>query len=1216
MGLMETSPSGRVPLGHYDEGENVRDFDERGQRQRTASRSGLLRMGDGSPCPNGTPLVHMLTATRALSKRRFVNLTDTAQDDTTPASLAVQWSTTLDGTVVATAVDQNDVLYALTSGGEIYQVDDDGESTLALVVSAPTDFDQIPALHADPFGGLIVGYSNPLNIDGGASRFYRYTVVDDIWDLDFEEIVFPRVTKFWGDGSDIFAVGERPTNETLGIDYGLSRFGGVNTAGWSTTWERAAPRPLIDLAVTTSGVYGAAPANDNRAPSTDLTAEVDWTPREMTNAEERLFSAISAFRERNVRSLTDGDAVSRMEDARFDASSQPDVLDTTERVWASVQGVDPPAFLPVFRRDKDGRGWEVSFERPAAFKNGDPAAPWYRSSNHTLKKIKDAATDEAPWQRSLIPLMVNSTDAVKFYHVMLFRIEDHGTEDEWHTVFDFLGYSLRYRRPTGTSDLVLRLDIPGTDGVRDITFSDVDQQYVCSTLRCEGWGETGSEWWVNGVRQGATFTMPEPTTGTSWTYFASAAEYDRDDAPNPSGDETIVGGLKESWVVLADSTGGTVHEDALDNAEIQEVEGFVCNAHACQDILDGSHPWDGGAPSGAGDTEAAANYEEEQGLFSPSPLAFRLDRSTGFLRWVLEGDTVGEGIAAYDGKVWTAGDDGAGNGTIRRWTDDLVTPTEDWTVDAAGAGLGDFWLNHTASSVVPMVEDRCGGLLVTWASDPPSSDRVRLRRVDEDGDLDWDVILTEGANVPEEIHTAGLFIDDTALPDGACGPEYVLVPNSGGAERVDVIGRQLTGETRDTEVEQVAFCESGAIARLTEGGEWEAISGSFIPGERPWSFDFFGRYYIGSPDQYLVYQPEFKRVRDWTPAIGSAIPSRIRVATRWRGRVLAVSEDTPHIIFGSRVGDALDWNTGGDIIDAAQAFAGTNAESGQVPDPIVSIMPANDDLCYLGTTRSVFRLTGDPLTGGTLDDILATEGVFSAFSWCRGDSGEQYWLTTSFRVVQMTGNGLADLSSQFVYGRLQGIDPSAYRVELHWSQRMQGLYVIKIPRGGTLNPDEVHLFWSKRTGRWHPTRFGGGPARAVASAVSLDVADKNGWGVAFGGADGLVRVEHPEALDDDGVPIEWNMRLPMGGDGDPQRTLVTHAELVLDPTQGPCRVQGVAGRTGQEGLDIGPGFTAQPGRGNSVPVQIAGNHTWLLLSGVEPFALDDLAVHIHPWGAH
>ena len=176
-----------------------------------------------------------------------------------------------------------------------------------------------------------------------------------------------------------------------------------------------------------------------------------------------------------------------------------------------------------------------------------------------------------------------------------------------------------------------------------------------------------------------------------------------------------------------------------------------------------------------------------------------------------------------------------------------------------------------------------------------------------------------------------------------------------------------------------------------------------------------------------------------------------------------------------------------------------------------------------------------------------------------------------------------------------------------------GLWLVAIRRGG-VDPNPLQLFWSKRTGGWHPVRFYGGAGRQVTSISSLEASDEEGWGVVFGAADGYLRMEHPEALDDDGVPIAWHVRLPMGGDADAFGAMLETVEVVASPRQGPVRVRGLAARTGEDEPATEIAGWAVAGRGDIVQVQVAGHLTWLELAGTEPAAIDSLVVDIHPWG--
>lgn len=1220
-GLVESTPAGAVPLGSYATGENIEPWDMRANRARfTASRMGLQRLGQGTPCPDGSAVRHLFTTRRLLQQYRFANLTTTAAEGTVPAQIGTTWSLELEAPVLASSVDEEGLLWLLLENGAVHRVDRDKQTERVFVASAPFLFSLVPSIYADPFGGVIIAFSYALSVDGGATRFQRWAPSEedeDAWELDFEEAQDPVVSRFWGADGEILAVGARPANGGLGAAYSAVLFGGTNTAAWSRRWERPAPDPVVDVAMTAQAVYGVAEPNLGRVDDVGE-ASVAWTPRELTNADERLYSGISTVREQTVRGLTAGTEIRTLQDARFDPSDFDDVLDDTRRefqyvgpsglgtAWASLAGAYQSDVRPFLRDDRNTRGLEVEF-RPA--ENGADIGARLWSLDHTATQRKVSATAKAPWQRSHIPAMFSASNAAHWSHTMLLRlsIEEFGGT-AWRIVFAANGYRIWIR---GTTAIEVRLDLPGAVSAATHTFTGQTEAYMCSTLVVLGHGANETTWRVNGAVKSSTLTFEARGPFDSRTFFGQPGF---PESTQPF--EQAHFGLKESWVILGDSTGGVVHEDAIALDDIERMEGFVCHAHACQDILDASHSYDASPPASAGDPDPA--YDRAASFRSRDPFLFRLDRQTGRLRWVYFGESgspagnVGRGVAVGpEGELYTAGGYATGLPIqLSRLTDGGDTVTHEWTVTEIDGDGSD-----TASGMMKPLPDRCGGVLLPWRAFAAGPAVSKLARLKDDGTFDWQLALPD----VRTLHLGGQFVDDSLLANGACQNEFLYVLRDSATpevRRVELIGRARTGETKPREVEQIACCDSGVISRLVDGA-WQPIPGAvFAAGQRPWSFEFFGNYYIGSPEQYLAWEPEFKRLRDWTPELGSTIPQRITVAVVWRSRILAVSERTPHIVFGSEMNSAVRWNTGADeagAVEVTRAFAGTLASSGAVPHPITALMPANDDTCFIGTTRSVWRITGDPNNGGVLDDVLADEGVLDQWSWCRGEAGELYWLTTAMRVVSLRGAQMADLSSGAIDDRLLRINPSTYRTELCWDHRRKGFWLVAIPRSG-FEGEIQHLFWSARSGGWHPSRFYGGAGRQITALSSLVTADEAGWGLALGCADGVVRIEHPEALDDDGVPIPWHVRVPLGSDADPFGSMVQTAEVVVARNGEPVRVRALASRVGEDEPQVGGEATAVPGRGDLLQLQTAGHLTWLELSGTGPAAVDSVTVDIHPWG--
>ncbi|MEM6675606.1 MAG: hypothetical protein AAF726_22335, partial [Planctomycetota bacterium] len=360
---METSQSGSIPLGSYDQGLNVRDYDERSDRARPASRAGLLPVGRTTPCPNATPVTMALTAKEALSRFEFVELNSTPQTDVTPAQVAEKWNRTLDAAPIAAALAPDGITYALLSTGAVVSIEPNGSVQEAFAAPVPEAFSLVPSIAVDDLGGVYVAASFNRQIDGGASRVYRWRRDEDgAWELQYTEIVEDSIERLWESDTELFATLRRPDNQSEvpdgvpeGPEYMLGRFGGAPQGAYSTLWKRAAPDAVVDLAFRAGSVYAAAPPNSGREGGVGVgTPSVSWTPRELANADRRLFSWQSALHLQNVVALESGSAVETWTSARFEPSDFADVIDTTARDLTRPASDSFQFYSPRFEQSPDG----------------------------------------------------------------------------------------------------------------------------------------------------------------------------------------------------------------------------------------------------------------------------------------------------------------------------------------------------------------------------------------------------------------------------------------------------------------------------------------------------------------------------------------------------------------------------------------------------------------------------------------------------------------------------------------------------------------------------------------------------------------------------------------------------------------------------------------------------------------------------------------------
>ena len=156
----------------------------------------------------------------------------------------------------------------------------------------------------------------------------------------------------------------------------------------------------------------------------------------------------------------------------------------------------------------------------------------------------------------------------------------------------------------------------------------------------------------------------------------------------------------------------------------------------------------------------------------------------------------------------------------------------------------------------------------------------------------------------------------------------------------------------------------------------------------------------------VSYAPDGSRVIDLhaVPRVAASVgnaPEGATIATVYRARLFAaVGADW----FCSRLGDFADWDYGAEMGDVARACAGNVALAGCKGDSITAFMPVNDDMLYIATSRSLWRLAGDPC-GGTLSCVSTEVGVSGAAAWC------------------FSGNRLFFLSDKGLFGLVPGERP-------------------------------------------------------------------------------------------------------------------------------------------------------------------------------------------------
>lgn len=133
----------------------------------------------------------------------------------------------------------------------------------------------------------------------------------------------------------------------------------------------------------------------------------------------------------------------------------------------------------------------------------------------------------------------------------------------------------------------------------------------------------------------------------------------------------------------------------------------------------------------------------------------------------------------------------------------------------------------------------------------------------------------------------------------------------------------------------------------------------------------------------------------WTPQFNDTtnyytMPSKATLVCLYCGRiVLSGNIQSPQQWYMSRVLDSFNWLYV--VNDPLTAIRGGNADAGEVGDIIKALIPYQDDYLIFGCANSMWLLRGDPASGGSVQPIIETTGIFGNKAWCFDDSGNLYF---------------------------------------------------------------------------------------------------------------------------------------------------------------------------------------------------------------------------------
>ena len=214
---------------------------------------------------------------------------------------------------------------------------------------------------------------------------------------------------------------------------------------------------------------------------------------------------------------------------------------------------------------------------------------------------------------------------------------------------------------------------------------------------------------------------------------------------------------------------------------------------------------------------------------------------------------------------------------------------------------------------------------------------------------------------------------------------------------------------------------------------------------------------------------------DWTVYQGDTttygtMPNKAYLICVYRGRVaISGNPENPYQWYMPRVANPFDFLYGAD--DAMSAVAGNNADAGQCSDIVRALIPFHDDYLIFGCASTMWVLRGDPVAGGSLDNLSDTTGIFGSHSWCFGPDGGLYMFGTGgVYKINRDFTGMEHLSGKVLPELVkdEAADPTTHRITMGFDRKRNGLVICITTLATGANSN---YFFSLHTNGFYPETY-------------------------------------------------------------------------------------------------------------------------------------------------
>ena len=193
---------------------------------------------------------------------------------------------------------------------------------------------------------------------------------------------------------------------------------------------------------------------------------------------------------------------------------------------------------------------------------------------------------------------------------------------------------------------------------------------------------------------------------------------------------------------------------------------------------------------------------------------------------------------------------------------------------------------------------------------------------------------------------------------------------------------------------------------------------------------------------------------DWTPypdivltldgstkSYGS-MPNKAYLGWNYRNRAcLSGNPEAPFQWYMPRQGNPWDWAYIAN--DTQSPVAGGNSDAGELGDIVRCGIPYKDDYLIMGGAGSIWFIAGDPVMGGSINELDLSVGIFGANSWCFGNEGLLYfWGTNGIYATTIPGTPVC-LTQETLPSIVtnEAVDPTTHRINMAYDRKRAGILV-------------------------------------------------------------------------------------------------------------------------------------------------------------------------------